>query len=91
MQHPCHVQEDTHRPFIFFDLSCDVQLYQLQKYLLIATCCKKKLSQMMDIVKKTLGDTHSFLSKFMAAMWMDLPTDTANSQLFLSAAEKTLQ
>ncbi|KAL3802962.1 hypothetical protein HJC23_011585, partial [Cyclotella cryptica] len=75
----------------FSDLSRDAQLQQLQKYLLIATRCEKKLSQTKDFVKKTIGDTHSFMSKVMSAMGMNVPEDASDGPTFLSAAEKTLQ
>jgi hypothetical protein len=75
----------------FCDLSRDAQLRQLQKYLLIATRCEKKLSQTKDFVKKTIGDTHSFMSKFMSAIGMDIPSDASDGSTFISAAEKTLQ
>ena len=76
---------------LFSDLSRDAQLHQLQKYLLIATRCKKKLSQTKDFVKKTIGDTHSFMSKVMSAMGMEILEDTSDGPTFLSAAKKTLQ
>ncbi|KAL3785603.1 hypothetical protein HJC23_004751 [Cyclotella cryptica] len=75
----------------FSDLSRDAQLQQLQKYLLIAMRCEKKLSQTKDFVKKTIGDTHSFMSKVISAMGMDVPEDASDGPTFLSAAEKTLQ
>ncbi|KAL7482328.1 LOW QUALITY PROTEIN: hypothetical protein ACHAW6_008002 [Cyclotella cf. meneghiniana] len=75
----------------FSDLSHDAQLHELQKYLLIATRCEKKLSQTKDFVKKTIGDTHSFMSKVMSAMGMEITEDTSDGPTFLSAAKKTLQ
>ncbi|KAL3803007.1 hypothetical protein HJC23_008983 [Cyclotella cryptica] len=75
----------------FSDLSRDAQLRQLQKYLLIATSCEKKLSQTKDFVRKTIGDTHSFMSKVMSAMGIGIPEDASDGPTFLSAAEKTLQ
>jgi hypothetical protein len=39
----------------FSNLSHHAQLRQLQKYLLIATCCETKLSQTQDFVKKPLA------------------------------------
>ena len=75
----------------FSDLSRDAQLRQLQKYLLIATRCEKKLSQTKDFVKKTIGNTHSFMSKVMSTIGMDIPSDASDRSTFISAAEKTLQ
>ncbi|KAL3788133.1 hypothetical protein HJC23_005471, partial [Cyclotella cryptica] len=66
-------------------------LRQLQKYLLITTCCEKKLLQTKDFVKQTIGDTHSFMGKFVCALGVEIPVDTLGSQTFLSTTKKTLQ
>ncbi|KAL3782340.1 hypothetical protein HJC23_012747 [Cyclotella cryptica] len=77
--------------FEYYNALLQGALRQLQKYLLIDTCCEKKLSQTKDFVKKTIGDTHSFMSKVMSDMGMDIPEDASDGPTFLSAADKTLQ
>jgi hypothetical protein len=76
----------------FADLSRDAQMRQLAKYLRIATECEKDIASTKRVINSTIGDTHSFVHKFMNAVGMPIPTDLKTTDLgFLSAAEKTLQ
>jgi hypothetical protein len=79
--------EECKAHLTFNDLSRDAQLRQLQRYLLIATKCEKKIRNTQRIVKSSLSNSHTFLTQLLAKQ----PADSAAESVLMSVAEKTLR
>jgi hypothetical protein len=78
----------------FTDLDRDKQLKMLDDYLALATECEKVVKSTTTLVRKAMGDTHTFFKTIMDRL--DLPTPdpnqyNGNPDAFISAAEKTLR
>ena len=86
--------KNTKDHLTFTDLDRDKQLKKLDEYLALASECEKVVKSTTTLVRKAMGDTHTFFKTIMDRL--DLPTPdpnlfNGNPDAFISAAEKTLR
>ena len=86
-------EQKTKAHLVFSDFNRDAQLKQLDVYVALAMTCEKQVNDTAKLVRKTVGDTHTFYGKALQALGLNIDEtmDLSDPSTFISAAEKTLQ